>query len=131
LHNLKHNKILHERVIFLTITTRDVPFVQQAERVKVENLNNGFYRIEAFYGFKDEPDIQDILKRCEEHQLTFNMMDTSFFVARETVIPSQWPGMASWREHLFAWMSRNAIPVTDYFHIPPNRVVELGTQVEI
>ncbi|MFP2924446.1 potassium transporter Kup [Pyxidicoccus sp. 3LG] len=131
LHNLKHNKVLHEQTVLLTIITEDVPHVPSAERVTVESLPQGFRRIVARYGFMEEPSIPDILKRCREAGLPFNVMSTSFFLGRETLIPSKNPGMAMWREVLFTWMTRNARSATDWFRIPPNRVVELGAQVEL
>jgi KUP system potassium uptake protein len=131
LHNLKHNKVLHEQVMLLTITTEDVPHVPPEERVEVIRLEEGFVRVIARYGFMENPGIPDILKRCREKGLQFQLMGTSFFLGRETLIPSKNPGMALWREALFAWMSRNARSATAYFRIPPNRVVELGAQVEL
>ncbi|MGZ5032201.1 MAG: potassium transporter Kup, partial [Usitatibacter sp.] len=133
LHNLKHNKVLHEKTVFLTIVTHDVPSVPLEDRVQFERLLNGFYRLEAWYGFKEQPDIDEILNSCRvRYGLAFDVMDTSFFLSRETVIPtSDVPGMALWRDHLFAWMSRNATRATDFFNIPANRVVELGTHIEI
>jgi KUP system potassium uptake protein len=133
LHNLKHNKVLHENTVFLTIVTHDVPSVPREDRVQLERLFEGFYKLEAWYGFKEQPDIDEILNTCRvRYGLSFDVMDTSFFLSRETVIPAEdTPGMALWRDHLFAWMSRNATRATDFFNIPPNRVVELGTHVEI
>jgi len=133
LHNLKHNKVLHEQTVFLTIVTHDVPVVPAEDRVQLEHLVNGFHKVEAWYGFKEQPDIDEILNACRvRFGLAFDVMDTSFFLSRETVIPaSDAPGMALWRDHLFAWMTRNATRATDFFNIPPNRVVELGTHVEI
>ncbi|WP_163997420.1 potassium transporter Kup [Pyxidicoccus caerfyrddinensis] len=131
LHNLKHNKVLHEQTLLLTISTEDVPHVPSAERVTVENLPMGMRRITARYGFMDDPSIPDILKRCREAGLPFNVMSTSFFLGRETLIVSRNPGMARWREAVFVWMSRNARSATAFFRIPPNRVVELGAQVEL
>jgi KUP system potassium uptake protein len=132
LHNLKHNKVLHERVVFLTIVTHDVPAVPEVDRVQLKKLAEGFYAMEAWYGFKQEPDMEEILgPACERYGLAFDPMDTSFFLSRETVIPSELPGMAKWRDKVFAWMSRNGARATDYFNIPANRVVELGTHVEI
>ncbi|MCY1014686.1 potassium transporter Kup [Pyxidicoccus sp. MSG2] len=131
LHNLKHNKVLHEQTLLLTIATEDVPHVPSAERVTVESLPLGFRRIIARYGFMDDPSIPDILKRCREAGLPFNVMSTSFFLGRETLIVSRNPGMARWREAVFVWMSRNARSATAFFRIPPNRVVELGAQVEL
>ncbi|SEM75756.1 KUP system potassium uptake protein [Stigmatella aurantiaca] len=131
LHNLKHNKVLHEQVVLLTILSEEVPHVPASERVEVEPLEQGFVRVIARYGFMENPSIPDILKRGREQGLQFQLMSTSFFLGRETLIPSKKPGMAIWREALFAWMSRNARSATSYFRIPPNRVVELGTQVEL
>jgi KUP system potassium uptake protein len=132
LHNLKHNKVLHERTVFLTIVTHDVPVVPVEDRVQFERLRSGFYRVEAWYGFKEQPDIDEILNSCRvRYGLGFSLMETSFFLSRDTIVPSELPGMARWRDHLFAWMMRNATRATDFFNIPANRVVELGTHVEI
>ena len=131
LHNLIHNKVLHERVILLTVITEDVPHVPDIDHVEVQPLGNNFYRLIMRFGFKDEPDIPATLMMCDTYALDFNMMETSFFLSRETVIPTVAPGMALWREKLFVSMSRNAGSVTAYFKIPTNRVVELGTQVEL
>jgi KUP system potassium uptake protein len=133
LHNLKHNKVLHEQTVFLTVIAHDVPRVPVEDRVQLERLVNGFYKLEAWYGFTEQPDIDEILNACRvRYGLAFDVMDTSFFLSRETVIPvSDVPGMAMWRDHLFAWMSRNATRATDFFNIPANRVVELGTHIEI
>ncbi len=131
LHNLKHNKVLHEQVVLLTILSEDVPHVAAEERVEVEPLEQGFVRLIARYGFMENPSIPDILKQGREQGLQFQLMSTSFFLGRETLIPAKKPGMAVWREALFAWMSRNARSATAFFRIPPNRVVELGTQVEL
>jgi KUP system potassium uptake protein len=133
LHNLKHNKVLHERVVLMTLTTAEVPYIDPDQRLTVVPMGHGFYRIEALYGFKERNSVEDVLALCaKHHDLRFDMMDTTFFLARATVIPSmRVPGMARWRERLFAWMFRNASPITNYFDIPPNRVVELGTRVEI
>ena len=132
LHNLKHNKVLHERVIFLSAQTMDVPHVPPEQGVKLTPLEEGIYLLHVELGFQDEPDVQRILKEVERlYGMEFQLMETSFFLARQTIIPSKLPGMALWREVLFSWMSRNAQDASDYFRIPPNRVVELGTQVEI
>jgi KUP system potassium uptake protein len=133
LHNLKHNKVLHERTVFLTIVTHDVPFVPVEDRVQFERIVDGFYKLEAWYGFKEQPDIDEILGACQlRNNMSFDVMDTSFFLSRDTVVPrADHPGMAMWRDHVFAWMSRNATRATDFFNIPANRVVELGTHIEI
>jgi KUP system potassium uptake protein len=133
LHNLKHNKVLHERTVFLTVVPHDVPSVPIEDRVQFERIIEGFYKVEAWYGFKEQPDIDEILNACRiRYGLSFDVMDTSFFLSRDTVIPTaDHPGMALWRDHVFAWMSRNATRATDFFNIPANRVVELGTHIEI
>ncbi len=131
LHNLIHNKVLHERVIFLTVVTEEVPFVPDIDQIEIDDLGHGARRMIVRYGFKDEPDIPLALSRCEPLGLPFNMMETSFFLNRETILPSKLPGMAVWRERLFAWMNRSASTAMEFFKLPPNRVIELGTQVEI
>jgi len=131
LHNLKHNKVLHERVVFLTIVTRDIPRVNAVERVAIEDLGCNFWQIRAHFGFVEEPEVPELLEACGRRGFEFDMMDTSFFVSRETLIATGEPGMAMWRERLFVSMSRNAVKATDFFRVPSNRVVELGTQVEL
>ncbi|MGI4847857.1 MAG: potassium transporter Kup [Janthinobacterium lividum] len=131
LHNLLHNKVLHERTIFLTVFNMDIPTVPTGERVLVTELGHDCYQINVQYGFKDERDIPLALQMCSEHGLEFDMMETSFFIARQTVISRVGGGMSHWREVFFAAMSRNARDAADYFRVPPNRVIELGTQVEI
>jgi len=131
LHNLKHNKVLHERVVFLTVVTRDIPFVAAEDRFEVAPLGAMFYRMYAYYGFKEDPDVPALLEATGRKGFAFDMMDTSFFVSRETLIATKLPGMAIWRERLFASMSKNAVKASDFFHVPTNRVVELGTQVEL
>lgn len=134
LHNLSHNKVLHERVVFLTVVVRDVPWVPFNERVRVEPLGRNCYRVTLYFGFKNRPDVsQALTELCKEHNLDFEMMQTSFFLSRETVIPvaAIAGGMALWRERMFATMARNAGSVVEYLNIPSNRVIELGTQVQI
>jgi KUP system potassium uptake protein len=133
LHNLKHNKVLHERVVFLTIITHDVPAMPRRDRIHVEWLMEGFYLIEAWYGFAEQPDVIEILDECgRSHAMRFDLMETSFFLSRENVIATApAPRALFWRDPLFAWMSRNATRATDFFNIPANRVVELGTHLEI
>lgn len=131
LHNLLHNKVLHERTIFLTVHATDVPKIIESERVKVEALDHHCYQVNIYYGFKDERDIPHALKACAAHGLDINPMETSFFIARQTVIATPGKGMMPWREAIYAAMARNARDAADYFRIPPNRVLELGTQVEI
>ena len=131
MHNLKHNKVLHERVILLTVVFQDIPHIDASERIEVWPLGNNFFKVFVIYGFKDETNIPEALELCAPFGLEFNMMETSFFLSRETLIATRRPGMALWREKLFVSMSRNAGSVTSYFQIPTNRVVELGTQVEL
>ena len=132
LHNLKHNKVLHERIVFLTIHTQDFPRVPATERVRLSDLGCAFWRMEAYYGFAEDPDVPELLlAQTGEDGIECDMMETSFFVSRETLIASVAPGMALWRERLFVAMSKMAVKATDFFHIPTNRVVELGTQVEL
>ena len=131
LHNLKHNKVLHERIILLTVKIADVPFVRQVERVKLDHLGHGFHRLVLRYGFMEEPDVPAALALVTGCGDKFKMMDTSFFLARQTLLPSSKPGMAIWREKLFAWMLRNAESAMEFFRLPTNRVVEVGSQVEI
>jgi KUP system potassium uptake protein len=131
LHNLSHNKVLHERVVFLTVFILEEPWVSPSEQVRVIDLGHQCFQLNVHYGFKDEPDIPKVLALCAEHGLTFEMMETSFFIARQTVISTPESGMSPWREHLFVTMSRNARGAADYYQIPSNRVIELGTQVEI
>ncbi|WBO24105.1 potassium transporter Kup [Sphingomonas abietis] len=131
LHNLKHNKVLHERVILLTVRIEDVPYVGQAYRTQVKEFGQGFYRMVVHYGFMQEPDVPAALSNVQGIGAPLRMMDTSFFLARQTLIASSRPGMWIWREKLFAWMLRNAESAMEFFKLPSNRVVELGSQVEI
>ncbi len=131
LHNLSHNKVLHERVLFLTVHMVEEPWVAPEDQVKVLPLGHNCFQLNVYYGFKDEPDIPKVLALCEKDGLVFEMLETSFFIARQTVISTPGAGMQPWREHLFVAMSRNARGAADYYQIPPNRVIELGTQVEI
>ncbi len=131
LHNLKHNKVLHERVMLVTVRIEDVPYVDQTNRFKTSDLGSGFFRLIIHYGFMQETDVPAALADVERCGPEFRMMDTSFFLARQTLLTSSRPGMAIWREKLFAWMLRNAESAMEFFKLPPNRVVELGSQVEI
>jgi len=131
LHNLKHNKVLHERIILLTVKILGVPMVSDEERFRMEDLGHGFHRVVLRFGFMQETNVPAALKLITNCGAAFNMMDTSFFLARQTLLPSARPGMAIWREHLFAWMLRNAEGAMEFFRLPTNRVVELGSQVEI
>ncbi len=129
LHNLMHNKVLHERVLIVSVQVFDVPYVPEIDRVEISKLKGDFYRVTVQYGFKDEPDIPLALTFCAAQGLTIDMMETSFFLGRATLIPKVGSGMALWREKLFIAMFRNASSATTFYKIPSNRVVELGTQV--
>ena len=131
LHNLKHNKVLHERVILLTVRIEDVPYVAQEKRLDTEDYGAGFFRVVLRYGFMEEIDVPAALAQLKGIGPQCKMMDTSFFLARQTLLASSRPGMAIWREKLFAWMLRNAESAMEFFKLPTNRVVELGSQVEI
>ncbi len=131
LHNIKHNKVLHERVIILTIAIQDVPYVDAAKRFECTDLGKGFYRLTMNCGFLDDTDVPAALKQVDLCGGRFEMMKTSFFLSRQTLLASAKPGMWIWREKLFAWMLRNAASAMEFFRLPTNRVVELGSQVEI
>lgn len=131
LHNIKHNKVLHERVVILTVAIQDVPYVDPAERASARDMGSGFYRLTLRFGFLEETDVPAALKTVSLCGQPFEMMKTSFFLSRQTLIASAKPGMALWREKLFAWMLRNAASAMEFFRLPSNRVVELGSQVEI
>ena len=131
LHNLSHNKVLHERVVFLTVVMQEVPYVPEADQVRIEVLGNECYQMNVTYGFKNVPDIPAALYLAQDQGLEFEMMETSFFIARQTVVANPVRGMALWREHIFVAMSRHARGAADYYQIPSNRVIELGTKVEI
>jgi KUP system potassium uptake protein len=129
LHNLMHNKVLHERVLVVSVQVFDVPYVPEIDRVEIHKLKGDFYRVNVQYGFKDEPDIPAALALCESQGLPINMMETSFFLGRATLVPKHGSEMVFWREKLFVFMFRNASSATSFYKIPTNRVVELGTQV--
>ena len=132
LHNLKHNRVLHQRIFFLKLSTWDVPYVNDEERLTLKDMGGDIYLVRSVHGFKETPDINKVLALIQsKYQLEFDLMDTSFFLARDTVVPSKLPGMALWRERLFAWMFQNAAKPSDFFQIPTNRVVELGAKIEI
>jgi len=130
-HNLAHNKVLHEKVVFLTVVTEDVPHVEPTGRLTVKRMGKGFHAVVARYGFMDDPDIEDVLGCCRAESLDIRTEGTTFFLGRETLVASDRPGMAQWREQLFAFMSRNALRATAFFKIPANQVFEVGTQVEL
>jgi KUP system potassium uptake protein len=131
MHNLKHNQVLHERNVILTVVFHEVPWIPFAERVEVQTLAPGFWRVQINYGFKNTPDIPKALELCKAKGLPINLFETSYFLSRETIVPTKGSGMAGWREQLFALMSRNAGSVAGFFRLPNNCVIELGTRVQI
>ncbi len=131
LHNLRHNKVLHERVIFLTISTQEMPFVIKSERVQLESFGQNIYRIVASFGFMETPKIKHILEACRLKDFNISLNETTFVLGRETILPSSMLGMALWREWLFAVLAKNAARPTAFFRIPPNSVIEVGIQIEI
>jgi KUP system potassium uptake protein len=131
LHNLKHNRVVHEQVILLTVDTAEVPYVPAGERLEVELLGQGFCRIVAHYGFMQDPNVPRALALASSDEFPIDPMKTTYFLGREKLIPAGRSGMARWRERLFALLSQNAEGATGFFRIPPNRVVELGAQIEL
>jgi KUP system potassium uptake protein len=131
LRNFACNKVLHERVVLLTVIIREVPWVPASERIKVEALHHGFHRVIVYFGFMDRPDVSQALDHCKSHGLELEPLHTWFLLSRATVIPTPGKGMALWRERLFAAMARHARTAGDYFNIPAAQVIELGTKIEI
>ena len=132
LHNLKHNKVLHERVVLLRVVTEEVPYVPREERIRCEDLGAGFFAVKVSYGFSQDPHIPAALAQCPaDAGIEFKPMETSYFLGREKLIAVKGPPLRLWRARLFALMSRNSLGATDFFRLPPNRVIELGTQVEL
>ena len=131
LHNLKHNKVLHERIIILQVDTMDVPVVSDANRVEVERLGKGFHTVIAHYGFTEQPDIPEALRACRPHGIAYDEMETSFFLGRETLVPSQHSKLGRWRRDWFISLSHSASATKTFFRIPPNRAIELGNQIQI
>ena len=131
LHNLKHNKVLHERVVVLKVETEDVPRVPTSERLEVEHMGANFHRVVVRYGFMEQPDVTAVLTSCQLGPPEPTLMDTSFFLSRETFLPSARPDLPRWREQIFIHMANAALDATRYFRLPPDRVVEVGSQVEI
>ncbi|HNU65548.1 MAG TPA: potassium transporter Kup [Methylotenera sp.] len=131
LHNLKHNKVLHEKVVILTVKFLDYPHTTPEERVSLETLPHEFYKVTVRYGFKDDPDLPRDLVSCREQGLVLEAMDTSYFIGKEILIASEKFGMANWRKKIFIGLFRSAETITNQFKLPPNRVVELGSQLKI
>jgi KUP system potassium uptake protein len=130
LHHLKHNKVLHEQVVLLSILTSVVPEVPASERVQVDSLGEGFYRVTARYGFMQTPRVREVLTASGSHGLKVRAGETTFYLGRELLIPTGRTKLARWRKKLFIFMSQNSRPATQFFGLPPNRVVELGAQIE-
>ena len=132
LHNLKHNKVLHEQVVVLTVVTEEAPYVAaRSERAEIEKLPHGFWRVRLHFGFMERPDVPAALSRIKNADLNFHPMKTTYFIGRETVLSTKRPDLSGWRGAIFAWMTRNTGDVTSYFGLPPNGVVELGARVEV
>ena len=131
LHHFKHNKVLHQQVIVLSIATDAVPEVADRDKVRLKSFGQGFWAVTAHYGFMESPKVLDVLRRCKQQDLRVNEADISFYLGRETLLSMKGSGMAEWRKVLFRFLSRNARSATDFFAIPPNRVVEIGAQIEL
>jgi KUP system potassium uptake protein len=132
LHALKHYKVLHERVVLLNVLTRDVPHVGDDERLELRDLGNGIYTLRLWYGFMDQPNILRALAQCRIRRFRFNLLETSFIIGREKLVPARRRRLLSrWRQRLFILMSNTALDATEFFRVPPNRVVELGGQIEL
>ena len=131
LHHFKHNKVLHQQVIVLSIATDAVPEVADRDKVRLKSFGQGFWAVTAHYGFMESPKVLDVLRRCKQQDLRVNESDISFYLGRETLLSMKGSGMAEWRKVLFRFLSRNARSATDFFAIPPNRVVEIGAQIEL
>ena len=131
MHNLKHNQVLHERNVLMTVVVEDKPYVTKGNRLLIKDLGKNFYRVKVFYGFMETPDIPDAMELCATQGLSFDMMSTSFFISHATIVSSPKPGMMKWREDLFLALSKNAMNAADFFKIPVNRVIEMGTRIEI
>jgi KUP system potassium uptake protein len=131
IHNVRHNKVIHDCNILLQVLTEKVPHVRKEERAEILDLGDGFYTLMLRFGFNDNPDVPEALRNINPKELCIDIAKVTFFLGRETVIATERPGMAIWRENLFAFMSRNAQAATAFFSIPPNQVVEIGLQVEI
>lgn len=131
LHNLLHNQVLHQQVVLLTVVGEDCPRVEAGQRIEVTRYGDGFFRVLLHFGFMEEPNVPEALRLCRVEGLNVEPMRTTYFLSRETVIPTKRFGMAPWRERLFVVLQKNANSSMSYFHLPVNRVIELGTQVEI
>ncbi len=131
MHNLKHNRVLHERNVILSIRTQDVPRVPRHERVQIDRSNETFIKVIAMYGFMETPSVPKILESCRRRDLNIDLGGTSFFLSRRSLRPTTKSEMPRWQERLFIWLARTAEDATTYFQIPTDRVVEVGTQVAV
>ena len=131
LHHFKHNKVLHEQVVILCIATDAVPEIQQDKRINLKGFGHGFWAATAHYGFMETPDMPDLMRRFVDVGLPIDQADTSYYVGRETLLLTKDVSLALWRKRLFRFLARNSRSATDFFSIPPNRVVEIGTQIEL
>ena len=131
LHSLKHYRVLHERVVLATVTVADTPMVPLSRRVAVEKLGKGFFSVRLVYGFFETPDIEDAFAAARAHRLVLEMDSVTFFLGRETLVPGEHPSLPRWRVALYMWLASNALSPAQYYHLPPGRAVELGTQVTI
>jgi KUP system potassium uptake protein len=131
LHNLKHNKVLHERILLVHVETRDTPFVAPGQRIEVEKLGKGFFAMQINYGFFEMPDVPKALGEARAFGLALDMDTTTFFVGHEKLVAAPHPALGGWRTKLYVRLSANALSPADFYHLPPNRVVELGSQISI
>jgi KUP system potassium uptake protein len=131
LHNLKHNKVLHQRVVLMTVHTEDIPHVPEEQRLEIRHYDQDIHTVLIRYGFMDQPNIPRALAQCRAMQFHFNLLETSFFVGREKIVPGHRSSFARWRKGLFIFMSNTMLDATEFFRIPTNRVIELGGQIEI
>ena len=131
LQNLRHNRVIHEQNIFLTLVTEHRPRVERDQRLEITHLSERFHRVVAHYGYQEDPSIFHVLARCTEAGLPVEVEEATFFLGRETLFATERPGMPLWRDRLFALIARNALPARRQFHIPPDRVIELGSQIEL
>ena len=131
LHHVKHNKVLHKQVVLLSIVTQNIPFAIGNHSLVVRELGHGFFRVVANVGFMQQPNVPKILARCEKHGLSRHASDTTYYLGRQTLLTTGDAPMARWRKMLFSFLARNSRPPTSFFNLPPNRVVELGLQIEL
>jgi KUP system potassium uptake protein len=131
MHNLKHNKVLHERIAIVTVRTAETPRVGEGDRVEIEEITPDVTKVVIKYGFMETPNVPKALTQCRKLGLKFDIMSTSFFLGHRTIVASAHSGMPLWQDRLYIYLSKNATNATDFFHIPSGRVVELGTQVVV